>query len=66
MRDTFWTLQYKGHYIQGCRDRDLKCWEVKVNFRHPDGGFTLYSVKSSHAGKIKITKLLKEQAHVAS
>lgn len=64
MKDTFWTLQYKGHYIQGCRNRTLNREEIQVNFRHPDGGFTLYPVKSRLAGQFKITKLLKEAAHV--
>lgn len=66
MRDAFWSRKYKGHYISGCYDRTLKREEIQVRFGHPDGGFTLYPVKSIRAGKIKIIKLLKEQAHVAS
>lgn len=66
IKDSFWTIYYKGHYIDGHSLRSKitgKSWEdVIVTFRHDNDvdHYTHYPVKSVLAGKQLITKLIKE------
>ena len=64
IRDSFWTMEYKGHYIDGHTIRiGDQCVEILgITFRPDDSidHWVSFPVKSVHAGKIKITKLLKE------
>lgn len=60
-KDTFWTLGYKGHYIHGHYDRDLKREVIEVQWMLPDGGFNLYKAKSLHGAKCRITRLVNQQ-----
>lgn len=57
-KDTFWTIGYKGHYIHGHRDRDLKCEVIEVQWMLPDGSFKMYKAKPLHGAKCRITRVL--------
>lgn len=57
-KDTFWTQGYKGHYIHGHHDRDLKREVITIQIMDKDGGFTIYDAKSLHAAKYKISRII--------
>lgn len=59
-KDTFWIIGYKGHYIHGHYDRDLKREVIEVQWMFSDKGFELYTVRSLLSAKRLITKKLKE------
>ena len=55
MKDTFWTLAYKNHYIHGHRDNGREV--IQIQIMKPDGSFTLYDAKSLHSAKYKISRI---------
>lgn len=57
MKDTFWTLSYKGHHIHGHRDHDLNREVIQIQIMKPDGSFALYDAKSLHSAKYKISRI---------
>lgn len=59
MKDTFWTISYKGHYIHGHHDRDLNREVITVQQMLPDGSFVIHERRSLLAAKMFITGKLK-------
>lgn len=55
MKDIFWTLGYKGHYIYGYYDGGREV--IRIQIMKPDGSFTLYDAKSLHSAKYKISRI---------
>ena len=53
--DTFWTQEYKGHWIHGHCDRDLK--QEIIRIQCPNG--VNYPAKSLHSAKYKISAFLR-------
>lgn len=56
--DTFWTIEYKQHWIHGHYDRDLKKEVIRI--RTPS--HQTYDAKSLHAAKYRITAFLRSRA----
>lgn len=54
MKDTFWTISYKGCWIHGHHDRDLK--REVITIQTPD--YKVYEAKSLHSAKYRITRFL--------
>lgn len=61
MKDTFWTQSYKGCYIHGHYDRDLKQEVIRIQVMKEDGSFTLYDAKSLHSAKYRISSFLRKK-----
>lgn len=61
MKDTFWSIDYKGHYIHGHHDRDLGREVITAQLMRKDGSFRIYEAKSLQAAKVKITRFLRHQ-----
>lgn len=57
MKDTFWTIGYKGCWIHGHRDRDLGKEVIRI--QTPD--YKTYEAKSLLSAKIKITRFINAQ-----
>lgn len=56
--DTFWSIEYKQHWIHGHYDRDLK--KEVIHIQCPHG--SRYDAKSLHAAKYRITAFLRSRA----
>lgn len=61
MKDTFWGIDYKGHYIHGHHDRDLGKEVVTAQLMRKDGSFRIYEAKNLQSAKIKITRFFNQQ-----
>ena len=57
MKSCFQTQSYRGHYIHSHYDRNLCRNVFEIQIMRPDGSFTLYSAKSLHSAKYKITRI---------
>lgn len=55
-KDTFWTVPYKGHYIHGHYDRELRREVIRIQIMKSDGGFTTYSARTLQAAKYRISR----------
>ncbi len=57
MKDTFWTMEYKNHWIRGHHDRDLK--KEVITILTP--ARQVYDAKSIHAAKCRISRFLSNE-----